>query len=370
MSNRRNSLVLAALLAGVMSVGVLGEGRAFGQSQSLPSTVINTQAAFDSSQIATVDPFVKTAFAQIINGTDPAAIAKGRKALLGQFGGGASSFFTLGYSKLIIDTVISNKVLDPSKPLSQRLNAVIVLTNCIDERMPAVIDEALKDPSPAVKYWAAIAANRFLDDVMNVPAYKSFNNLASPKQQQVLLKGLKGAGGDSPTGLIADQVLLALSRLTISDATTVVLARLNERVLIHARTPNPDITYDYRALVAFVTRTGGNALAADEMRELARLTYREMLLSVEVLEKRNPSPQERDLFMAMLKTSDKWLSWACEGLLKSKAPVQPVPSLMELAALNQWSKIKLALIDFRDKVLLKEPVGLKPEEVETELIKQ
>ncbi len=364
MLNRRKSLVLTALMACALGAGVLGEGRVYGQSASLPSGIINAQKELDSGQLQTVDQFVKTAFGQIINGADPVAIAKGRKALLGQFGGGVSTPFIVGYSKVIVDTVISTKALDSTKPLSLRLNTVIVLTNCMDSRLSAVIEEALKDPSPAVRYWAAIAANRFLDEALNNPTYKPF---AGDKEQQQILRGLKSIGNDTPTGLIADQVLLALSKLTVAEARSTLLNRLNERVTLHARTPNPDISADHKALTAFVVRTGGTPLAQDEMRELARLTYREMVLSLEVLEKRTLSPQEQGLFTQMLMLSEKWLSWSYDGL--AKTTVQPVTNFKELVPLNAWAKIRLSLIDFRDKALLKEPVGLKADEVETELIK-
>ncbi len=367
MLNRRKSLVLAAFL---MVAGGFGASGAFAQGQALPSQIINSQTPLSQAQLQQVDQFVKSAVGQIINGTDPAAVAKGRKALQGQFGGGVSTPFILDYSKVIVDTVISTKSLDPAKPLALRLNTIIVLTNCIDERLPVIFEEALKDPNPGVRYWAAIAANRFLDEAMTNPAYQAKQNaLAGPNQQQVILKALKGVANQSPTGLIADQVLLALSKLTIPEARAVVLARLNERVTLHAAMPNPDVSADHKALTAFVVRlVGGTPLAPEEMRELARLTYREMMLSLEVLEKRGLSPQEQQMFTNMLLLSEKWLSWSYDGLTKSSGTVV-VPNFTPSVPLNAWSKIRLGLIDFRDQKLMKEPVGLKGDELETDLIK-
>jgi hypothetical protein len=377
MADRRplTFLSLAMVCAGVCfanpQAGSWGPSSLMAQTQSLPPQIVNAQSALTAQQISAVETYVRASMAQVLS-NNPADLSRGRKALQTQFGGGSSPAFILDYSKVIIDEMQKTRALDPQQPLSLRLNAMIIMSTCIDSRMTQIIDQAIKDADPAVRYWAVVAADRFLNEALTNPDFNKIATLVPKASQETLLKALRSSVVASGSPEIADQALLAISKLTIPEAREVLLQRLNERVLQHARTPKPNVSPDHRALSSLVVRLVTPTTAAQptpaELTELVRLTYREMILCLEILEKRGLTPQEQIPVMNLLVLSEKWLKWSFENATK-QTNITPVPNFNSLLALQEWGKIRLALIDFRDQNLIKDKMNLKPDDVESALIK-
>ncbi|GAB4195114.1 MAG: hypothetical protein Kow00105_09370 [Phycisphaeraceae bacterium] len=232
--------------------------------ESIPQTILTSQAELTAQQKAEVDAFV-SAQARKLTSEDPAEVAEGRARLTEQFLS-TSSYFLDYYRQSIAEQVVP--LIKEDSPLMTRLNVAIISAKLTGDSLIAVLENGAADPSPAVRYWVAKAVGAVAKD-------KGFT---SQTQQQAVLKVLSDRLKAEDESLVLEQVMVAISAIDLPEAVDTVLAGLDSRVGFHLSNPNAffkpvygGMQQLYRKLVA--QRAAGERVDA-QLYELARTAYR------------------------------------------------------------------------------------------------
>lgn len=201
-------------------------GRAQDRVDSLPSGVTGTNEAFDAAQSDAVNRYIRGWADRLLVPDDPEAVAEARAKLLEPLNlPGATGSFKDQYSAELITGIRAGAT---SESLAVRLNTMILIARSTGAYGLDLAGGALRDASPAVRYWAARAVADAIDGGPNQPS-------VSRAEQRQLHQRLSAAVAAESTCEIREQLYRALAAMQIPAARQTVSEALMERTDFYAR---------------------------------------------------------------------------------------------------------------------------------------
>ncbi|MEM6393409.1 MAG: hypothetical protein AAF797_11600 [Planctomycetota bacterium] len=248
--------VLACVVGGVWSGGAAAQPDDIDQEIKVANVIL-------ADQEAAITRVVDQEMDLLIGG-DPEQIAGARQRLLRQFRTpGASQAFLQAMSRAVVKRM--PEAVEHAKVMV-RLNAMIVLGE-VDPRVDGVfplVQTALKDASPAVRYWAAQSLANLSENDLGpndeLQIVQIVQPLVAPEQSMPVLRNL----------------FQALTNLDSDEAIVALLQGLNEKVAFHVARPNqPHMATEVGLRHVYRQITLGQVQKLPEkQRQMVRAAYR------------------------------------------------------------------------------------------------
>jgi hypothetical protein len=345
-------VLLFALLASFAFAGASGGNSLWAQEISQGTISANN---ISNAQDQEIQKFV-SAWADKLGTGDPEAVRDARTKLMDPLQRGGTPAFNVTYSK-DLSALIRNMVT-ADKPILVRLNAMIVASRLVDPGVVPLIQTAVVDDSPAIRFWGAKTASEYATNVKEIPF----------ADQTVILDSLSGALAREQYSEPLQQMIIAMCKLTIPQATDRVLIGLNNRVTACATNPNTSRSADYQGMRLIFTRLVqqvGSGIPVDPKTVVAlvKVAYRNALLSAAVLDANNVNEQYVRDYTEMLTLSDTVMKWGYTDLNPSGTPP---PSFKDVIPLSQWPKIRLGLLEW-EKILQQPPFNIPLQDLKVQL---
>ncbi|MFP4145922.1 MAG: HEAT repeat domain-containing protein [Phycisphaeraceae bacterium] len=243
------------------------------------------------------------------------------------------------------DGPVLSQGLQSDKPLATRLNTIIVLTNLPGQQSIDLLVDALEDPNPAVRYWAAKAIGRLAGE-----------NQFTTQRRQDLLDTLLTRLNEDETAAVCQQILLAAGEI---DATR-MLEILNDRLNQIARKPGQSVLAEQVALRQFYLDLAAAGDAdPDLVEELGRTALRYLRLAARELDSQRVGGQQADIYAGTVRVADNALRFV-HGNRNSS--VDHPGSLDSLINSENWQTV-LQRADQWERALQASPFNFSQEEL-------
>jgi hypothetical protein len=342
------------------------------QPASLPPDVLVATDILSAQQQASIDEYA-AAWVNHMAGDDPEQVKEARSQLIAPLRmPGISPTFVKQYNIAVLNRLKRLVVAQPVDPadgnneempdatiaLLRNVNVMIVLTHLSGQGVLDLMTVGLTDANAAVRYWAAKAVARIT---------RQDEGLSEDDQRQVLNLLDQALGAETSPEVLAE-LLNALNALDIPGAKQVLLNSLNARVLIHIRQPEDPYLPEHNALQQLyldMLRLNVRGQAnADQIRELARVAFRYMVLVAEQLDAdHNFDPDTKSDHKRMVELGDTVLRFAVPILLKPQSKRLPA-KIDNALRLETWAFVLVEIRRWKEILLRELPINLKAEELD------
>ena len=212
----------------------------------IPGDILSSTQPLTEEQAQAVQEYV-TGWSQVlIQAPTPDRISEARAELLNPLRSQVSTpTFLQQYVPLVIGAI---EPAVGSENMLVKLNALIVASQLPADQTVDLAIGALRDPTPAVRYWAAkLVADAAGGGSENAAAL-------SPQQQQQVLAILRQAIPAEQEDNVLGQMFRGLSNLTINEATAAMLDLLRQRVAYQVTRIRPGLRADRAAMANLQSR--------------------------------------------------------------------------------------------------------------------
>ncbi len=338
---RQFYLVVAAWMVGL----VVASGAAQAQSDPgrIPGSALGAQGSVSEKDQTQIVAYIEFWVRQLQSGR-PETIATARSRLTELYGQGGTDTFINYYDQNLATRIAAGM---NAKDVAGRLNTMIVARYIRHERVADVVKAGLKDPSSAVAYQAAVAAEALAKNARTAPAVKL--GLRLP-----VMEALKKEASSYVIGFLYG-ALIAIDDPAGWDA---ALMKMNERLADHVAQANAGVDAEaegLRALYNRLVRAGG----ADSPIKVADKTIHLFTLVCVRYMDYALNQASADEAASLLDTCDFGSNWAADRLVKGGAKFT-VPSRVKDKATADEKR--LMIIDWRN-ILVAEPFKFAPAEV-------
>ena len=264
---------------------------------------------------------------------DDRQVAEAKRKLIEPFRSDPSTFFLNEYRNTL--RVALRQAFEGQRDII-RINIMIISEGLKDSSDVSLYLMALKDPHPAVRYWAAKTLN------------SSAAAEAADPQQKELLTALSEAVKLENIELVTQQLMLALAQLTIQDAAPQILLSLNERIPVHLANPSMPLITETKALRRLSHQlirklVGEQSVPASHIQLITRVSSRYLRLVATQLSEQIVPEQVIDDYTKMAETADDSLVTFVDrqNISRDSWPTSITTELKPLIAQKDWLALKL-----------------------------
>ena len=319
-------------------------------AQTISPELLAATAVLTPEQQAEVRDSVTAKVHALIEGENK-SIGEIARDLAGPIRQSQSQFFKSAYSAEVSNQ-LSITAMSSDRSIV-RLNSMLVASQ-LDRSAVGLIVKGMNDKMPGVRYLAGLAINRLGSE------------LARPNPGEIVTT-LEAAIASESSDDVLTQLMLGLVALDSSEARRSLLKTVNARVDIHAKTPSRSVRPEQTAMDR-LQRQLIQAYASDQtvpiglMKDLARVTYRCLLLSARLLNDERTTETIEPGYWSMIRTSDRILRWTIGRLSGGNAPDLPPPVGDEKIA----AEVQLIVGEWRD-LLTRSPTSLRSGDLEVQI---
>jgi hypothetical protein len=332
----RSALRLWVLFAAMTCMFL--DAPAFAQQPPFPITA-TTAESLSPEQRKQIEDYAKYFSRLLTASTTPQSLVEARERLmLPMRGNGLSPAFRDFYAQTVLAEV---RPLAQSQDLVIKMNGLIIASDMPASGVADMAIDTLKDPSAAVRYWAAKAIARASASA------SAEGSLFSPEQQKKLLATLQEAMPAERSDLVLEQMYQALAGLSIPEAQDVLIKILKVRVGVAAAGINNGIVADQNGFSKLMERllieeARGQDVTA-RLRGLTAVAGQYLQVIAKALQAK-AVPDD-------LKLAANRMVGTCEQILQKALPRldadhAPGPPLASLAAAERNDELMLNTIDW------------------------
>ncbi|MGB0767498.1 MAG: HEAT repeat domain-containing protein [Phycisphaeraceae bacterium] len=350
------------LLAALVCVFAMAWGGP-ADGQFLPQEIIEAEV-ITTPMTQRMSDVVNPEMRRLIDG-EPKGVSDARRKLLQLLNyETASPEFLDAFSKLI--TARMDQAVNHDDPLV-RMNAMIILSEMVDDRSKPLIDSGLEDDSEAVQHWAMKALGQRMRwwtrrglEAGSATAARPFNTKVTDAIAQIVKKLEQDP---PPHPIVAGAGLESLIVVNTPAARTAVIDVLNNRVALHAA--NPDMSYaaERAAIEQFV---GQLALSTQRdfpsIKGLNRAMYRYAALVIEQARQGQMDEDQRINALSML--LECLLGLARTTAASGKAAPTDQPQARNWIDNGGWVDLKNLVERDWSAILRADPFNLTPKQLE------
>lgn len=339
---RQSYLVVAAWMVGL----AMGSSAALGQNDPgrIAGSALGAQGSVSEKDQTQIVAYIEFWVKQLLSG-NPETIATARGRLIELYGQGGTETFISYYDQNLATRIAAGL---GAKDVAGRLNTMIVARYIRHERVADVVKAGLKDPSSAVSYQAAVAAESLVKNAKTAPAVKL--GLRLP-----VMEALKKENSSYVLNFLYG-ALIAIDDPAGWDA---ALAKMNERLATHVAQENAGIDAEAEGLKALynrLVRAGGS----DSSIKIADKTIHLFtLVCVRYMDYALNKASADEATTQLIDTCDFGSNWAADRLAKAGAKIT-VPARMKD---KPTADEKRLMLTYWREILVAEPFKFAPAEV-------
>ena len=323
--------VLLAILGGLFILGGFAAPVAAQAPEKIRAEVLMVDRPLVESETDLIRRYVERWAGQLIAGRSPQSVAAARTKLLDPSTNRlATDYFREGYSAAAATALAPG--LSEDNPIV-RFNALIVAGEIGSRYMVDLFIEGFDDANAAVRYWAARAVAMAME-----PTAEVGTELTAEDQSRVLT-AVTGAMEEEQSPLVIEQMYRALSRLTIAEARTAVLDKLEQRLSTHRAGLTNGLRADLEGLRGLQTQLivlgarGEDVLAP--MKRLAAIAGKYLLVVGEALHGGQVGADVRPVGGSVIETGEQILKSYLDMVSDLDVSQSPIVQPLKQGQLDQ-----------------------------------
>ena len=328
--NFRTRSVLSVMLV-LLCVGSFATAQ-----EKLPMELIGANASLDGAQQRTLDEFAKFWIDNMQSSADP-QVSDARDNLISPLKHpSAGSVFKSAYSatltRLLPDLLKNDRML-------VRFNAMLCVPSLLDKSAINMIQSALRDTNPAIRYLAAQAAG------------KMGKNLQADDQMRILTL-IQNSFVNEPDQVVVEQLLESMSLLTVPQARLTMLEALNMHADVHHGNPNLTLKADRDAMLTLLKdivreQTDGKKIDFRVSKQFAVAACRFMIHCSRALDEDRVHSTMQAQYSGMIQDCVKILVYISTRPMGMEEKVLPQDDTRPNLQAQRWTAVRLRAEEWR-----------------------
>lgn len=348
-------LVPAALLLAI--VACLPRPLEAQSAPTLDRSLVQKTSPLTVDELRQIDRYVDHYLAALQQAEEADAAVRARDRLIEPFELGGTPSFVVAYSSALSRKLVA--VASTTEPIVG-VNAMIVAAKLVDPGAIDLIRTGLSNQQNlVVRYWAA----KNIETLINAMRARDAAQ-PTPADQRKLLEAITSAAQSETNDYVSMHLLPAITSLTIPEAPEALVGMLDRRLASHAANPRLPIGPEaqsmqrlYQQLVS--AQLNNRPIDMKLVRELARVAFRYLSLSVELLAAGTTGPATDD-YVRMRDVADATLRWAAPLL----DPAVKLPAKVADAGGNA-NRLRVIVADWQ-VILSKPPYSFTAQDLQLE----